>query len=157
MVVIVRYFVLLNNYVTLGLQKHVFLIKSGIRHFCVCSGYVSNLRHNYVASWFVNLLYLFLHQIDIINAFLTMTYFSWRWDYVILWYVCITYGNNIEITFRFCSSLWRIFITSQLRYLFVRWATSKTWTRTLDPDTGLVLWKTWTLKNMGNSSIWKND
>ena len=31
--VIVRYFVLLNNYVTLGLQKQVFLIKSDIRHF----------------------------------------------------------------------------------------------------------------------------
>ena len=31
--VIVRYFVLLNNYITLGLQKHEFLIKSNIRHF----------------------------------------------------------------------------------------------------------------------------
>lgn len=26
-----------------------------------------------------------------------------------LWYVCIYYGNNVRITFHFCSSLWRIF------------------------------------------------
>ena len=55
-----------------------------------------------------------------------------------------------------------------------RWqemATSKTWTRTLDPDPGPGpwtrtlknldpekpgSWRTWTLKNMGNSWIWKN-
>ena len=33
-------FVLLNNYVTLDLQKHVFVIKSDIRHFFVRSNYV---------------------------------------------------------------------------------------------------------------------
>ena len=50
-----------------------------------------------------------------------------------------------------------------------RWATSKTWTRTLGPGPGLWtrtlepdpekpgLWRTLTLKNMGNSWIWKND
>ena len=76
--VIVRYFVLLNNYITLGLQKHEFLIKSNIRHFFGHSDYVWKLRHNYVASWFVNLLYLFLCQNYVINAFLTTTYFSWR-------------------------------------------------------------------------------
>ena len=103
--VIVRYFVLLNNYVTLGLQKHVFLIKSDIRHFFVRSGYVWKLRHNYVASWFVNLLYLFLRQNYVINTFLTMTYFSWRSDYVPLWYVSL----RMDITFRFRSLLWRIF------------------------------------------------
>ena len=70
--VIVRYFVLLNNYVTLGLQKHVFLIKSDIRHFFVRSGDVWKVRHSYVASWFVNLLYLFLRQNYVINAFLTL-------------------------------------------------------------------------------------
>ena len=74
--VIGRYFVLLNNYVTLGLQKHVFLIKSDARHFFVCSSYLWKLRQNYAASWFFNLLYLFLHQNYVINAFLTMTYFS---------------------------------------------------------------------------------
>ena len=76
--VIVRYFVLLNKYVTLGLQKHVFLIKSDKRHFFVHSGNVWKVRHNYVASWFVNLLYLFPRQNYVTNAFLTMTYFSWR-------------------------------------------------------------------------------
>ena len=65
-------------YVHLGLQKHVFLIKSDIRHFFVRSGYVWKLHHKYVASWFVNLLYLFLPQNYVINSFLTMTYFSWR-------------------------------------------------------------------------------
>ena len=42
-----------------------------------------------------------------------------------MWYVCITYGNNVKITFSFCSSLWRIFycviitfpISISLRYL----------------------------------------
>ena len=73
--VIVRYFVLLNNYVSLGLQKHVFLIKSDIRHFFIRSDYAWKLPHNYVASWFLNLLYLFLRQSYVINAFLAMTYF----------------------------------------------------------------------------------
>ena len=68
--VIVRYFVLLNNYVSLGLQKHIFLIKSDIRHFFIRSDYAWKLRHNYVASWF-----LFLCQSYVINAFLAMTYF----------------------------------------------------------------------------------
>ena len=74
--IIVRYFVLLNNYGTLGLQKHAFLIRSDIRHFFVRSAYVWKLRHNFVASWFVNLLHFFLRQNYVINAFVTMTYFS---------------------------------------------------------------------------------
>ena len=76
--VIVRYFVLINNYVTLGLQKSVFPIKSDIRQFFVRSGDVWKVRRNYPASWLVNLLYLFLLQNYVITAFLTMTYFSWR-------------------------------------------------------------------------------
>ena len=74
--VIMRYFVLLNKYVTLGLQKHVFLIMSDIRHFFVRSGDVWKALHNYVAYCFVNLLYLFLRQNYVINAFLIMAYFS---------------------------------------------------------------------------------
>ena len=35
--------------------------------------------------------------------------FSCRQNFVFLWYVCITYGNNFAITFRFCSSLSRVF------------------------------------------------
>ena len=37
-----------------------------------------------------------------------------------LWYVSITYWNNVTATFHFRLSLWRTFITSQLRYLFVQ-------------------------------------
>ena len=54
-----------------------------------------------------------------------------------MWYVCVTYGNNVKITFRFCLSLWRIFYcvtitlficlmylyffkTLELRYILVR-------------------------------------
>ena len=37
-----------------------------------------------------------------------------------LWYVSIMYWNNVTATFRFRLSLWRIFTTSQLRYLFVQ-------------------------------------
>ena len=36
-----------------------------------------------------------------------------------LWYACITYWNNIRATIRSRLSLWRIFITSQLHYLYV--------------------------------------
>ena len=72
----VRYSVLLNNNVTLGLQKHVFLIKLDIHHFFVRSNYEWKLRYNYVLFLFLNLPYLSLHQDYIINAFFTMTYFS---------------------------------------------------------------------------------
>ena len=39
---------------------------------------------------------------------------------LIFWYVWITHGNNATIKCRFCSSLWRIFVTSQLRCSSVR-------------------------------------
>ena len=99
--VIVIYFVLLNNYVTLGLQKHIFLITSDIRQFFLRSGDVWKVRHNYVASCFVNLLYLFLHQNYVINAFIFH-------DVIFpLWYVAlrmeithgITYGNHVSFLF----------------------------------------------------------
>ena len=110
--VIVRY-LLLNSYVTLGLQKQ-FVNKSGIHHYFVRSGYVWRLRHNYVASSFVNLLNLFLCQNCVINCFLTMTYFSRRFHEVAL---CM------EITLKICFVFVRhcnvFFITSQLLYLFV--------------------------------------
>ena len=110
--VILRYFVLLNNYVTLGLQKLVFLIKWDIRDFFVRSGEVWKVRHNYLTSWFVNLLYLFLRQScykcfsynDIFFMTLGLHSFVVR---------CITYGNNVW-KLRF------VFISSHLCYLFVR-------------------------------------
>ena len=51
-------------------------MKSDIRDFFVCSGDVWKVHHNYFTSWFINLMHLFLRQIYVINAFLTMTYFS---------------------------------------------------------------------------------
>ena len=41
--------------------------------------------------------------------------------YVVHLHNCITYWNNITATSRFRLSLWHTFITSQLRYLFVKW------------------------------------
>ena len=106
-VIVSRYFVLLNNYVTLGLQKDVFLMKPDIRHFFVRSGDVWKVRHSYPTSWIVNLLCLLLCQNYVISAFLTMTYFLWRQDEVPLWYVAlrveitygITYGNYVSFLF----------------------------------------------------------
>ena len=94
--VIVRYFVLLNNYVTLGLQKHVFLIKSDIRHFFVRSGDVWKvLRCVLVCQFTVS----FPTSELCYKCFC----FSWRWDYVPLWYVAlrmeITYGNYVSFLF----------------------------------------------------------
>ena len=44
--VIVRYFVLLKNFVPLGLKKHVFPLKSDIPDFFVRSGDIWKVRHN---------------------------------------------------------------------------------------------------------------
>ena len=121
-----KYFVLLNNYVTLVLQKHVFLVKSDIRHFFVRSNYVWKLRCSYVTFSFVNLLYLFLHQNYIINASLTndiffmalglrffvvFLHYVWKWGYnsVSFLFVIVKYFYYVIIT-----------ITNYYCYLFVR-------------------------------------
>ena len=115
-----RYFVLLKNYVTLGLQKHLSLVKSDIRDFFVRSGDGWKVRHDYLTSWFVNLLYLFLRQNYVVNAFLTMAYFSWRYDYVPLWYIAlrmeITYGNYVS--FLFVTVTYFLFLRNYVIYLF---------------------------------------
>ena len=113
--VIVRWFVLLNNYVTFVIQEQVFLIESDIVHFFVRSNCIWKLVYNHIAFWFFNLCCLFVPQNYIINAFLTMTYFSWL---RFLWYICITFGNSITMpfVFRHCHIF---FIMSQLCYLFV--------------------------------------
>ena len=121
--VIMRYFVLLNNYLTLGLQKHVFLINSDIRHFFVRSGDVWKVGHNYVASWFVILLYLFLRQ----NCYKCFSYndiFFMTLGLRSFVVCCITYGNNVwnnvwKLRFVFVRDCDVFFISSQLRYLFV--------------------------------------
>ena len=74
-VMVSRYFVLLNNYVTSGLQNNVFLMKPDIWQFFVRSGDVWKVRHNYPAPWIVNLLCLLLRQNYVISGFLIMTYF----------------------------------------------------------------------------------
>ena len=63
-------------YVTLGSEKHAFLIKSDTRHFFVRSGHTSKLRSNYVVSWFVNLLYLFLRHNYVTYLFDVVTFFD---------------------------------------------------------------------------------
>ena len=80
--IFVRYVALRNNYVASGLQKHVFLIKSDIHHFFVHSNNAWKWRSSYVAFQFLNLLHHFLRQNYIFNAFFTMMYFSWPYDYI---------------------------------------------------------------------------
>ena len=104
--VIMRYFVLLNNYLILVLQKHVFLLKLDIRHFLVLSAEVWKVLHSYFAPCFVNLLYFFLRQNYVINAFLIMIYF-------------MTLGLRYENYVLFLFGVVTFFISSQLGYLFV--------------------------------------
>ena len=105
-----RYFVLLNTYVTLGLQKHLFLIKLDITYLFILSNYVWKLRYNNVAFWFLNLPYLFLRQNNVINAFPTFLCFS----------NIINVSHDIKITF-FCGTFTlRIKKTLQLRFVFVQ-------------------------------------
>ena len=108
--VIVGYFVLLNNYVNLCLQKQLFLINSDIPHFFVHSNYLWKLPYSYVAFWFVNLLYLFLRQSYIINAFLQWHIFHDLRSTLF----CGTFTLSMEITLQllflpFCLSLWSTF------------------------------------------------
>ena len=60
-----------------------------------------------------------------IRIILQMLFLQWHIFHgfrirVFLGYVCIPYENNVTITFRFRSSLWRIFITLQWSYFFVQ-------------------------------------
>ena len=118
-----RCFVLLNNYVNLGLQIHVFLWKSDIHHFFVSSSYVSKLRYNQVAFWFVNVSNL-SNIFFCVRTTLKMLF--------LLWHVF----HDLRITFLVVPlhNIWKqryncfvfvchckvLFITSQLPYLFVR-------------------------------------
>ena len=56
----------------------------------------------------------------VINAFLTMAYFSWHYDYVPLWYVAlrmeITYG--IYVSFLFVTVMYFLFLCNYVIYLF---------------------------------------
>ena len=61
----VRYFVLINNYDFLGLQKHVFLTKSDYVIFFVRSNYVRELRYNYATFWFANLQFVIFYYVTV--------------------------------------------------------------------------------------------
>ena len=119
---ITRYFVLLNNCMTLSLQKQFlkkFLIKLDIRHFFVRSGYVWRLRQNYIASWFVNLQYLFC-----VRIMLYMLLLQWHiFHDVRITFFCGTLALRMEITLKlrsvfvpYCDVF---FVMSQLRFSFV--------------------------------------
>ena len=117
--VIMRYFVLLNNYVILVLQKHVFLLKLDIRHFFVRSADVWKVLHSYFASCFVNLLYFFLRQNYVINAFLIMIYFMTLGLRSFALRMEKTYGITYENYVSFLFGVVTFFISLQLGYLFV--------------------------------------
>ena len=63
-------------------------------------------------SYFVTITFRFFSLLQRIFITSQLCYLSvrcsyvswWRYNYVIFWYVRITYGNNVIITFRFCSS-----------------------------------------------------
>ena len=74
--------------------KHVFLKALEIRCLLICSKYV--------------------------RKYDTVCVFDPHFWITFLWYVCITYWNNVTATFRFRLLLRRNFIMSQLRYSFVR-------------------------------------
>ena len=114
-----RYFVLLNNYLILVLQKHVFLLKLDIRHFLVRSAEVWKVLHSYFAPCFVNLLYFFLRQNYVINAFLIMIYFMTLGLRSFALRMEKTYGITYENYVLFLFGVVTFFISSQLGYLFV--------------------------------------
>ena len=112
-----RYFLLLNNYLTLGLSKHVFLIKSDIRDFFVRSGNVWKVRHNYLTSWF-NLLYLFLELSYKCISYNDIFFMTLGLRFFVV--PCITYGNNVwKLRFVFIRHCDVFFISSNyIIYLF---------------------------------------
>ena len=54
------------------------------------------------------------------NTIQLLSVFGPHFWITLLWYVCITYWNNVTATFHFSLLLRHNFITSQLRYLFVQ-------------------------------------
>ena len=100
---VVTFYVFYFGTFKLGLEITVQLRFVFARHcdgILWCRNDVVLWRHNYI-------IYLF----DVVMFF----------HNVIFWYVWITYGNNVIITFRFSSPLWRIFLLrhNYVIYLFV--------------------------------------
>ena len=91
----------------------IFFMTLRLRSFVLCCiTYGNNVWNNVWKSRFV-----FVHNCDVFFILSQLRYlfvwcsyvFWWRSNYVIYWYVRITYGNDVKIMFRFWSSLWRIF------------------------------------------------
>ena len=135
-----RCFVLLNNYVNLGLQIHVFLWKSDIHHFFVSSSYVSKLRYNQVAFWFVNvsnlsniffcvrttlkMLFLLWHLFhDLRITFLVVRLHNigkQRYNYVLFLFVIVKYFSLRHNYLIYLFDVITFFVTLELRYILVR-------------------------------------
>ena len=120
--VIVIYFVLLDNYVTLGLQKHIILIKSDIRQFL----YFLAMYGKYVIITLLLVLsiYCIFSYVRIMLSMLLCFMTLGLRSFVVC---CITYGNNVwnniwKLRFVFVChcDVFFFFFLSQLRYLFVR-------------------------------------
>ena len=100
--VIVIYFVLLDNYVTLGLQKHIILIKSDIRQFL----YFLAMYGKYVITTLLLVLsiYCIFSYVRIMLSMLLCFMTLGLRSFVVC---CITYGNNVW------NNIWK------LRFVFV--------------------------------------
>ena len=135
--VIVRYFALLNNYVTLGLQKHEFLIKSDY----VIFSYVQVTYENYVTIMLGRGLSIYC-IFSYVRIVLQMLYLKWHiFHDVRITFFCGTFALRMErmlklrfvfvhhrdvffhyitISLFICSMYLRLFTMLELRYILVR-------------------------------------
>ena len=126
---IMRYFVLLSNYVTLGLQKHVFLIKSFFRTlwrrvestsqlscvlFCQFAVSFPTLELSYKSFSYNKIFFMTLGLRSVVVSWIT--------------YGSIVWNNVWKLRFVFLRDCDAFFISSQLRYLFV-WCNYVFWWR----------------------------
>ena len=114
----IRYLLVRSNYV----RKYVTItlrVGSSFLDYFFCITFAKRIEIT------LQLRFAFVKHFDIFSVtsqlrclFDVVTFLMTLNNYVLFWYVWTMYGNNVIITFCFCSSLWRIFIMSQC-YLFV--------------------------------------
>ena len=87
----------------------IFFTTLGLRSFLVrCITYGNNVWK--LGFVFVRHCDVFFLSSQLPYLFVPCSYNCWWcWNYVLFWYVRITYGNDVKVTFCVCSSLWRIF------------------------------------------------